>query len=245
MRLTAHPFRAAFSRIAAAAIGSISPASTWPRRRARLRSRRCRSRPRNRARAARARAPDGRGHSARAPARPARRRPNRAAPRRRASSRASLACQIGVISLARWSSISGTSGGRPGAVSERMKASVAPARIACGAGRRHSSIIASSYHLVQVDADEENPADPAIGAELGEAVGGLIEIGRAGPARRKASATSREADRRAKPAPGANTSPSRNAERGNPESQGRVALPNRSAVERTPINASSSLSWCA
>ena len=70
-----------------------------------------RTRRRYPARACRPRFGDGRGYSAPAPGRRPRRRPNRAAARPSSASSSSVARHSGTTSVARWSLISGTSGG--------------------------------------------------------------------------------------------------------------------------------------
>ena len=111
---------------------------------------------------------DGPACGAPAPGRPARRRPRTAARCRSRASHASVACQIGVISVARCSAISGTSGGasddgvgaderRPGRVTAGRAGSPAPtasptSRLAWNR-RRHSAGI--------VDVEPPAPAAPA------------------------------------------------------------------------------------
>src|SRR6185437_2225828 len=103
----------------------------------------------------------------------------------------SVACQSGVISVARWRRISGTSGGVAAAVLARMKD-------------------VGSDDMRGGDADEKQPADPAVGTELGEAVCRIAGVDRRRlPEKLHQRDHQREIERPAQPRGGARCRPER------------------------------------
>ena len=129
----------------------------WPRR-----SRRSPSRRRNRAPSGRRRSRDDRADSGRAPARRPRRTPRRAAAHRCAPRLSSVACQIGVISVARWRRISGTSGGAAIAVLRSTKSAGSTGSGIRRNGRRRCRRTSASRRSVR--------------AEFGEAIGRVVGV---------------------------------------------------------------------